>query len=463
MRLDLRTQLIRTIVLIVLITITVISILSNLLIKIEFEKYAQKQQEIRTEDIVRNLSLQYNSLTGEWNIEYIYGVGMYALTEGYVIRLSDQNDAIIWDAEEHDMALCDQIMDDIANRMEKMRPGLNGDFLSKEYDLSQNGLAVGTLAVTYYGPYFLSENDFQFLNALNFVFISVGVLSLLCSIIVGSFMAKRISQPLVKASRIAKQIAEGNYSTRFEDTNPTKELEELIIAVNHLADSLDLQESLRKQLTTDVAHELRTPLAVIASHLEAMIEGLWEATPERLMSCYEEIVRISGLVKDIESLAKAESDLLKLNKSAVDLYELAQNASSHFEIECSKKRITIKALGETSRIYVDRDRINQVLVNLVSNAINYTLEGGHIEIEVRDTSENSIFSVADDGIGISKDEQQLIFERFYRTDKSRNRRTGGVGIGLSIVRSIVTAHGGKIEVHSELDKGSIFTITLPKT
>jgi signal transduction histidine kinase len=462
MRRDLRTQLTRTIVLIVLITIAVISILSNVLIKIEFEKYAQKQQEIRTEDIVRNLSLQYNSLTGQWNIDYIYGVGMYALAEGYVIRLYDQNDTIIWDAEEHDMALCDQIMDDIANRMEKMRPGLKGEFLSKEYELAQNGLVVGKLAITYYGPYFLSENDFQFLNALNLVFIIVGVLSLLSSVIVGSFMAKRISQPLVKTALIAKQIAEGNYSMRFEDTNPTKELEELITAVNHLADSLDRQESLRKQLTTDVAHELRTPLTVIASYLEAMIEGMWEATPERLMSCYEEIIRISGLVKDIESLAKTESDLLKLNKSSVNLFELAQSICSHFEIESHKKNITITTLGEPSHINVDRDRINQVLVNLVSNALNYTFENGHIEIKVMDTAENSILTVADDGIGISEDEQQLIFERFYRTDKSRNRRTGGVGIGLTIVKSIVTAHGGKIEVHSELDRGSIFKISLPK-
>lgn len=462
MRHGLRTQLTRTIVLIVLITIALISALSNILIRIEFEKYAEKQQEIRSEDIVANLSRQYNSLTKQWNTDYVHGVGMYALYEGYVIRLYDQSGAVVWDAEDHDMTLCRHIMDEIADRMETMRPDLNGKFVLREYDLEQNGVNVGKVSITCYGPYFLSENDFQFLSALNLVFIIIGGLSLLSSLIAGGFMAKRISRPIIKTAHIAKQIAEGSYNIRFEGKTKTRELEELIAAVNHMADSLDRQENLRKQLTTDVAHELRTPLTAIASHLEAMIDGIWEATPERLRSCYEEIGRISGLVADMESLARVESDILKLKKTSVDLLELAHTVSSHFEMESAKKGISLKIQGEPSLIDVDRDRINQVIVNLLSNAVKYTPAGGHICITVKDTPENSILTVEDTGIGIPKDELPLIFERFYRTDKSRNRKTGGAGIGLTIAKSIVTAHGGKMEVESELDCGSRFIITLPK-
>jgi signal transduction histidine kinase len=462
MRQGLRTQLTKTIVLIVLITITLISILSNILIKIEFDKYAEKQQENRSEDIVANLSSQYNSLTRRWNTGYVHGVGMYALYEGYVLRLYDHSGALVWDAEDHDMALCKQIMDEITDRMEKIRPGLKGEFVSKDYDLKQNGQNVGKVTITYYGPYFLSESDSQFLNALNLVFIVIGGLSLLSSLIVGGYLAKRISRPIVKTAHIAKQIAEGSYNIRFEGKTKTRELEELITAVNHMADSLNRQENLRKQLTTDVAHELRTPLTAIASHLEAMIDGIWETTPERLKSCYEEIGRISGLVADMESLARMESDILKLKKISFDLLELAHAVSSHFEIESTKKNISLKIQGEPSQIDADRDRINQVIVNLLSNAVKYTPENGHICITVKDTPENSILTVEDNGIGIPKDELPLIFERFYRTDKSRNRKTGGAGIGLTIAKSIVTAHGGKIEVESELDHGSRFIITLPK-
>lgn len=290
----------------------------------------------------------------------------------------------------------------------------------------------------------------------------IGICSLILSILIGWIRATRISKPILKTVDIAREISAGNYSIGFDDTTKTKELDELILSINHLAKSLKDQEELRKQLTADVSHELRTPLTTVATQLEAMIEGVWEPTQDRLKSCYEEINRITKLVRDLEQLAKAESNNLKLNKTSIKLVDIISSIIRLFEIEIKNKNLNITIDGDLGELIADKDRINQVVRNLLSNAIKYTLDNGHINIKIIDTEKSVIFNVEDDGIGISEKDIPFIFERFYRADKSRNRKTGGAGIGLAIVKSIVSAHGGKIEVESSLDYGSVFKVTLPR-
>jgi signal transduction histidine kinase len=193
-----------------------------------------------------------------------------------------------------------------------------------------------------------------------------------------------------------------------------------------------------------------------------MIEGVWEPTGQRLQSCSEEISRISGLVAELEKLAQIENENLNLRKTRIDLKGLAQTVVGTFESEAAKKAVSIFVDGGESFVYADKDRIHQVLANLLSNAVKYTPENGHVRVEVKDTPEGGVFTVEDDGVGISEEELPFIFERFYRTDKSRNRKSGGSGIGLTIAKSIVTAHGGKIEATSEVNIGSKFLVFLPK-
>lgn len=458
----LRTQLSLTIMMTVLFTIAIISILSNVIINREFENYIAKQQKKKADNIVANFNSQYNRQTDEWNIEYIHGMGMYALYDGYIVKIYDRNGEIVWDAQNHDMAMCTQIMHEIMERMEEKRPDISGEFISHDYDLSMNGKKIGSISIIYYGPFFLTESDFNFLNTLNMVLLIIGGISLILSLIIGSILALRITRPIRKTVYIAKLISEGNYDIRFEGKTKFKELDELAAAINCLTDGLAKQENLRKRLTVDVAHELRTPLTTLASHLEAMIEGVWEPSTKRLQSCYEEIGRLTGLVGDLERLAKAESDNLVLNKSHVDLMDIAHSCYNRYEIEANKKNISLMIEGTSSLAYADKDRMSQVMANLLSNAIKYTPENGHIRIEVQDTKNSSVLIIEDDGIGIPSDELSLVFERFYRTDKSRNRKTGGAGIGLAIVKSIVMAHGGTVEAKSNAEQGSVFTVTLPK-
>ncbi len=219
---------------------------------------------------------------------------------------------------------------------------------------------------------------------------------------------------------------------------------------------------LRKRMTTDIAHELRTPLTAVSSHLEAMIDGLWEVTPQRLQGCYDEIERLGILVSDLQRLAKIEGENLNLNKTDIDLKEVALTVVDNMTAQASKKNQSIEILGGSVNICADKDRMNQVVHNLLSNAIKYSLDEGIVKIEVSETESYGVLKVADDGIGIPEDELPFVFERFYRADKSRNRNLGGAGIGLAIVKSIVLAHEGDLTAQSVLGQGSCFTVSIPK-
>ena len=192
---------------------------------------------------------------------------MYALHDGYILRIYDADGGVVWDAENHDMTLCHQIMEDISLRMVERRPRLEGDFVTHQYVLTQDGAAVGRTEISYYSPYSFNENAFRFLDALNVILLAVGTLSLLGAALAGAVLAGRITAPIVRTTQITREIAAGNYGIRFVSRSGTRELDELTQAVNQMAGALEAQEALRRRLTTDVAHELRTPLANGSAHL----------------------------------------------------------------------------------------------------------------------------------------------------------------------------------------------------
>ncbi|MDR0924432.1 MAG: HAMP domain-containing histidine kinase [Hungatella sp.] len=457
---SLRKQLSLSILLTLLITIGLIGLLSNWFINREFEKYITELGRERRENIVDDLSKQYDGFKRNWKLDYVHAIGMNSLYDGYILKLYDAGGNMVWDAENHDMSLCGQIMDEISARMEER--GAEGGFVDNTYELDQNGKKVGAVSIKYYGPFFMNEADFNFINVMNTVLLVIGILSSACSVVVGCLLARRISRPVTKTAYIAKQISKGNYNIRFEPGTRIRELDDLVDAINHLSDALNCQEKLRKQMTADVAHELRTPLTALGSHLEAMIEGLWEATPERLKSCHDEVKRLGTLVEDLGQLAKIEGENLVLNKSRIDLLEIVGTVSDTMKGEISKKNLSLSIEGSQVFAEADKNRFSQVIANLLSNAIKYTPEGGAIGILVYETKGCGIVKVKDTGIGIPENELPLIFERFYRTDKSRNRKSGGAGIGLAIVRSIVAAHNGTVTAESIKEQGSCFTVSIPK-
>ena len=289
----------------------------------------------------------------------------------------------------------------------------------------------------------------------------VGIISIVFAAIAGIILAGKISVPVKAATRAAKDIARGNYNNRINTDICTLELSELGNAVNHMAESLDNQEMLRRRLTSDVAHELRTPVANVSSNIEAIIEGVLEPTNERLSSCYNELERITGIITELEKLRQIEGENMILHIGHVDIYELAKEVKLIFENEMSKKNIRCDIIGEHIDVCVDKDKMSQVLNNLISNAVKYTDNYGNIQITVIQENENVVITVKDNGCGIDDNDIPYIFERFYRTDKSRNRSTGGAVIGLTITRAIVQLHGGTIHVESKKGVGSLFKVTIP--
>lgn len=448
--------------LIVLITVATISLLTNYFIHRRFAQYITRQQELKIQSINSSISRQYNSMMREWNVNDIETIGMQSLYEGYIIKVYDNRNTTLWDAQAHDMSLCNQIMEDISERMEIKYPQIEGEFQASTYPLMNGETVIGRVEISYFGPFFLNENDSKFIESLNTILISIGIIAIASSIVVGNMLAKRLSRPILETIGATKQIADGNYEIRLKGKTNTEELDMLTGSINHLAYSLQSMDKLRKQLTEDVAHELRTPITVLQSHMEAMMEGIWEPTTERLQSCYEEITRIGTLVSDLENLARIENGVLHLEKSEICFNDLLHKVLQNFENELQMKNIKAVITGPNVKVMADQDRITQVIVNLLSNAIKYSEHNGTITMEVFEDGSCAGFAILDQGIGIPEEELPYIFERFYRADKSRNRLTGGSGIGLAIVKSIVHAHGGAVEVESKVNEGSCFTIKLPK-
>ncbi|MDR1059936.1 MAG: HAMP domain-containing histidine kinase [Clostridiales bacterium] len=457
--LTLRAHLSLAIALVALVTVALAALLANAFVSRRFESYVREQHEKKTAYIVENLGLQYRERTRDWNVDSVYSIGMYAMHDGYFIHVDDAEGASVWDAANHDMEQCAAIMGEISERMG--RSGSPGEFVAASYPLYKAGARVGDVTIQYYGPFFLSESDFSFLSALNAILLAVSAVAMLVSLAIGRVLARRISRPLAETAEAAKQISVGNYAHRFDAEPKTLELRNLAEAIGHMSAALEKQEGLRRQLTADIAHELRTPIAVLSSHLETMIDGIWAPTRQRLQSCHEEIARLGGIVADLERLERLEQ-LGPLSRAPADLMEIARGVCANFDGAMAGRGLKLEIGGEPSIVAVDKDRIGSVVVNLVSNAVKYTPDGGRIRVTVRDSADCGAIAVEDTGAGIPKAELPLIFERFYRADKSRNRGTGGTGIGLAIVKSAVAAHGGTVEAQSEENRGSLFTVTLPK-
>lgn len=346
--------------------------------------------------------------------------------------------------------------------MSQHRPDLDGNFTTYRYDLKQNDEVIGYLDVSYYSPYYLNESDFRFLDSLNRILLVVGICAATAAAAAGAVLAKSLSVPLLKVTEITRKISDGDYGARLETENgQTQEIAALSGAVNHMAESLERQETLRRRLTSDVAHELRTPVANVSLNLEMMLDEVWEPTKDRLQSCYEELGRISGIISDLEKLRQMEAENMNLELEPVNLLELAQAVETAFEPDLKKKKLTCEVSGEAAAVMGDQRRLHQVIFNLVSNAVKYSTEGGSIQIRVKHEKHKAVLIVEDQGIGMAEEELPLIFERFYRTDLSRSRKTGGAGIGLAIVKAIVQAHQGTVTVTSKVGCGSRFTVTLP--
>ncbi|RWZ54640.1 HAMP domain-containing protein [Halobacillus fulvus] len=280
-------------------------------------------------------------------------------------------------------------------------------------------------------------------------------------LLISSIVARRFSKPLISMRKVSEQMAGGKWDARIQ-TEGKDEIRDLGESINFLARSLQKQELARQHMTADIAHELRTPLATLKSHMEAFEDGIWEPTPARLRSCTEEIDRLINLVQDLEELNRLDSPDFQLTLTDTELQvmtgQVVEAVRSSFHRQ--KVGLTFDKKGPV-HLKADQDRLKQVVLNLLMNALQYTDAGGAVSVYVETSGQEAILTVSDTGIGMSPEDQANVFDRLYRADPSRSRNSGGNGLGLAIAKRLVEAHGGRIELESEVGIGTTVFVKLP--
>jgi len=306
---------------------------------------------------------------------------------------------------------------------------------------------------------FYQDYQASFNESLIVAVIAATLVALIASLII----SRNIVAPVRSMTNASGRIAEGHYDERVA-LQGNDELSQLARSFNQMAEQLEQVESMRRQLIGDVAHELRTPLTAIKGSAEALMDGVLPASDETYLQIHAEAERLSHLVDDLQELSRVESRATQLDIHPADSTALIQTVTKRLQHQFDEKRVTLTSSLPHDPIIVlaDGDRVIQVLTNLIGNALQYTPENGTVTVSIERDKNEAHISVRDTGFGIPADQLTHIFDRFYRVDKSRSRAHGGSGIGLTIAKHLVEAHGGKIWAESAGEnKGSVFVFTLP--
>ena len=305
-------------------------------------------------------------------------------------------------------------------------------------------------------------NSFQasFNEALLLALLAAGVVAILVSLL----LSRGVVAPVRVLTTASQRIADGHYGERVHPVG-SDELGQLAHSFNQMAEKLEQVEAMRRQLIGDVSHELRTPLTAIKGSMEGLMDGVLPATPETYQQIHQEADRLACLVDDLQELSRVEAGAYPLDIRPMAVSTLVQTTLKRFAAQALAKGIDLRSdlSADLPQVLADQDRVTQVLTNLVGNALQYTPQGGQVTIRSIRYKDEIHISVVDTGVGIPAEHLPHLFTRFYRVDKSRSRQAGGgSGIGLTIARHLVEAHGGRIWAESAGEgQGSIFTFTLP--
>ena len=320
---------------------------------------------------------------------------------------------------------------------------------------------VGTVKVWVYGSNtLLTQADQEFRDKSYQAMVFSAVLAIAIALFVGVMFARNLVDPINRISRAARAFGKGDLSART-NLEGYDEIARLGKTFDTMAEAVEKDRKLERRLTTDVAHELRTPLMAIQSTVEAIMDGVFEADEERLDTINSEVQRLSRLVDAILKLSRLENRGVPLREEIVNVGELISGLISTHEAYVHDSGLELYYRADPDvYVYGDPDLIRQATANLISNAVRYTPEGS-ITVSVKQGELMAAISVADTGIGLSKEEAKMVFSRFWRADAGRNREQGGLGVGLSVVKEIVDQHGGWVRVEGEPNVGATFTIFLP--
>ena len=439
---SLRSQLIAVFILVVLVGVGTIFFFVNRGIADEVQQYQAHQQQLhltRIEHLVSQLFFE----EGEWG-EVQSLVENVGTLYGQQVVLTDNQEMVVADSQG-----------------ELLGEQFRLDWPERPLTAVEDGGIIGTV---YISPepsidYALAQ---ELAGSTQMVLLWSGLLAAAIALLLAFLQSRRILAPIQALTLAARRLGRGDFSQRI-DLQTRGELGEVTSAFNSMASDLEQTERLRRNLVADTAHELRTPLSNIRGHMEAIRDGVVKLDEAAISSLDEEVTLLTRLVDDLQELALADAGELKLVRQTEKIGGLIGQAAAAVRAKSRAKKIDIavSVSDNLPSVYIDAQRISQVLLNLLENAVAHTTRGGKIEIAARRQGKWVEISVTDTGEGIPAEDLSNVFERFYRVDKSRARTTGGSGLGLTITKYLVEAHGGKIKARSESGKGSRFTFTVP--
>ncbi|MBS3739832.1 HAMP domain-containing histidine kinase [Candidatus Bipolaricaulota bacterium] len=406
----------------------------------QFDRYVSQGQAERYQRLALTFS-NYYRFKGSW--EGVSGL-IENVAEVYTERilLTDPSGKVIGDTEE-----------------KLTTTSVDEDWSRKKVTINLGDFEVGKIFIKSKKR---SPLQNTFINSVNKSVLTGGLIAGLTAIILALLFSRNILKPIRELTRATKQMKQGDLDQRV-DTSARGEIGKLGESFNSLANKLKEQKTLREEMVSDVAHELRNPLSNIQGYLEGLKEGMVEPNEQVFESLHQQSLVLNRLVNDLRDVNKAKADQLELDKKQVALEDIIEK-----EVKAARskaKNISVKAEKEREEptlVEADPERISQVIRNLLDNAITHTPPGGQIDVTTSISSSKATTMVSDDGSGIPQEDLPHIFDRFYRVDKSRSRGTGGTGLGLTIAKEIVESHGGNISVESEEGEGTTFKFTLPR-
>ena len=427
-----------------------------------FQAYTQTNMETLAQATARQIEEIYEDTDGTLeNNEQVRSAAQYAalLNSVGVLIIENPSGKVVYDSTD-------------ASRGEAGGP--NGNFSYDRGSLAPpsdqtavanivvDNVAIGSVKVWVYGSEaLLRQTDEEFRDNSYQAMIFATVLAIVLASCIGFLFARTLVRPINRMTTTAKAIKEGDLSARTE-LHGEDEIAHLGETFDAMADSIERDRELERRLTTDVAHELRTPLMAIQSTVEAMVDGVFAADEERLETVNSEVQRLSRLVDAILKLSRLENRSTPMKKEVVDLGNLIAGIVATHEAFVADSGLTLKYEMEPGVcVQGDADMIRQATANLISNAVRYTPEGGLITVRVKRGDIMGSIVVQDTGIGLSPDEAKMVFSRFWRADAGRTRESGGLGIGLSVVKEIVERHNGWVQVEGRKGEGACFTIHIP--
>jgi two-component system sensor histidine kinase BaeS len=325
--------------------------------------------------------------------------------------------------------------------------------------LTSDGQRIGTLLVRFTGQG-LTASAYNLRASLVRAVIGAAGLAAVLALLAAVLVSRRITRPVTRIIESARAMGRGDRRARVgQIADAPAELRELGAAFDQMADSLTAQEQLRRNLVADVAHELRTPVAVLQANTEALLDGLVAHTPEQTASLHEEVKRLGRMVEDLQTLAAAEAAALQLSLQPCDLAQIAAEEADDWDASFAAAGVSFIRRLESAPVLADPVRLHQVITNLLSNALKFTPPGGRVRISLSPGGGKARLEVSDTGPGISPEDQPHVFDRLWRGAGAA--QTAGSGIGLAVAAELARAHEGSIDVASELGRGSRFTLVLP--